>query len=114
WSPQEAEEKIREEEGKLLLAKMSQPSFMVALDPGGRQVSSEDLAGMVGSWQETGHRCVSFLIGGPVGLDPKLVARADLSLSLSRMTFTHDMARLLLVEQLYRVFTIRAGTGYHK
>ena len=114
WSAQEAEDKIREEEGKLLLARLSRPSLVVALDPGGRQASSEELATMMGGWQEAGHRCVSFLIGGPLGLPAKLVAQADVTLSLSRMTFTHDMARLLLVEQLYRAFTIRAGTGYHK
>ncbi|MEJ2033903.1 MAG: 23S rRNA (pseudouridine(1915)-N(3))-methyltransferase RlmH [Deltaproteobacteria bacterium] len=114
WSPREAEDKIREEEGNLLLARRSQPSLVVALDPGGRQVSSEELAELVAGWQEAGQRCVSFLIGGPLGLPEKLVAEADAALSLSRMTFTHEMARLILMEQLYRAFTILAGTGYHK
>lgn len=114
WSPREAEEKIREEEGRQLLAKCSRPSLIVALDPGGRPVSSEELAALVAGWQEGGQRCVSFLIGGPLGLSPQVLAEADAVLALSRMTFTHEMARLILVEQLYRACTIQAGTGYHK
>jgi 23S rRNA (pseudouridine1915-N3)-methyltransferase len=54
------------------------------------------------------------LIGGPTGLAPELLEKADYVLSLSRMTFTHEMARMLVLEQLYRAFSIKAGTGYHK
>jgi 23S rRNA (pseudouridine1915-N3)-methyltransferase len=114
WSSQEEEEKIKEEEGRLLLARISRPSLVVALDRGGRQLSSEELPALLSKWQNEGQRCVSFLIGGPLGLPSQLVAEADAVLALSRMTFTHEMARLLLIEQLYRAFTIMAGSGYHK
>jgi len=86
----------------------------VVLDPGGRQLSSEEFAGMVENWEGQGRQVVSFIIGGPDGLSPAVIARADLLLSLSRMTFTHEMARLLLLEQLYRAYSIKAGTKYHK
>jgi 23S rRNA (pseudouridine1915-N3)-methyltransferase len=114
WSPQETEDRIRDEEGKLLQARINRPSLVVALDPGGRQLSSEELAALLAKWQNEGQRSISFLIGGPLGLSSRLIAEADLVLALSRMTFTHEMARLLLMEQLYRACTILAGTGYHK
>jgi 23S rRNA (pseudouridine1915-N3)-methyltransferase len=114
WSLQEAEERIREEEGRMLLARVSQPSLVVALDRAGRQVSSEELAALLAAWRNQGQRSISFLIGGPLGLPARLAREADAALALSRMTLTHDMARLLLIEQLYRGFTILAGSGYHK
>jgi 23S rRNA (pseudouridine1915-N3)-methyltransferase len=86
----------------------------VALDRGGRQLSSEELAALLAKWRNEGQRCISFLIGGPLGLAPQLVAEADAVLALSKMTLTHEMARLFLIEQLYRAFTIMAGSGYHK
>lgn len=101
-------------EGKLLLENCSKSSYMVALDPGGRQLSSEEFAGTVGKWEVEGRQIVSFVIGGPEGLSALVLDKADLLLSLSRMTFTHEMARLLLLEQLYRAYSIKAGTKYHK
>jgi 23S rRNA (pseudouridine1915-N3)-methyltransferase len=114
WSTREPEEKIKEEEGKLLLAGISHPTLVVALDPAGPQLSSEELATQVAKWRDSGQRSISFLIGGPLGLPEQLVREADLVLALSRMTFTHEMARLLLAEQLYRANAILAGSGYHK
>jgi len=108
------------EEGQILLGSV-QPSDrvakavrIVALDPAGQQLSSEELADMVSRWEDQGVREIAFLIGGPTGLALELVRKADYVLSLSRMTFTHEMARLLVLEQLYRAFSIKAGTGYHK
>jgi 23S rRNA (pseudouridine1915-N3)-methyltransferase len=57
---------------------------------------------------------ITFIIGGPLGLSPGILAKADLVLSFSAMTFTHEMTRLLLLEQLFRAFTIKAGEKYHK
>ena len=74
--------------------------LVVALEPGGRAASSEELA-------------VAFCIGGHLGLHESVGARAGFRLSLSKMTFTHEMSRLILVEQLYRACTIRAGHPYH-
>ncbi len=108
------------EEGQILLGSVlpsdraARAARIVALDPAGQQLSSEELAGMLSRWEDQGVREIAFLIGGPTGLAPELVQKADYVLSLSRMTFTHEMARLLVLEQLYRAFSIKAGTGYHK
>jgi 23S rRNA (pseudouridine1915-N3)-methyltransferase len=77
-------------------------------------MGSEELAGQIKRWEMQGQKCVSFLIGGPLGFAPSVLAKADLLLSLSPMTFTHEMTRLLLLEQLYRAYTINAGEKYHK
>ncbi len=106
--------RLIEAEARLLLAAVSKNSLVVALDPGGRPLSSEELADRLTEWQGRGVKSVSFLIGGALGLAPWLVKDADLVLSLSALTFTHEMARLILVEQLYRAHTIKAGEKYHK
>jgi len=108
------EAQVRQEEGQGLLAHLAPKALVVALDPGGRSLTSEELAARVGNWQDGGRRHLVFLVGGALGLAPEVLARAEFKLSLSRMTFTHEMARLLLLEQLYRAFSIRAGSGYHK
>jgi len=108
------EAQVRQEEGQALLAHLPPKALIVALDPGGRSLSSEELAGQLGVWQDGGRRQLIFLVGGALGLAPEILARAEFKLSLSRMTFTHEMARLLILEQLYRAFSIRAGSGYHK
>jgi 23S rRNA (pseudouridine1915-N3)-methyltransferase len=104
----------REEEGKLLLAHVPAGAFKIVLDSRGRQFTSEEMADLVDRWEQQGVKQVNFLIGGASGLSPEVVREADLLLSLSRMTFTHDMTRLFLLEQLYRAFTIKAGEKYHK
>ncbi|MFH1021053.1 MAG: 23S rRNA (pseudouridine(1915)-N(3))-methyltransferase RlmH [Pseudomonadota bacterium] len=109
--------RLQNEEAQILLGGVPQSGGavkVVALAPAGRQLSSEELADLLSRWEDQGVREVSFLIGGPTGLAPELVQKADYVLSLSRMTFTHEMARLLVLEQLYRAFSIKAGTGYHK
>jgi 23S rRNA (pseudouridine1915-N3)-methyltransferase len=104
----------KEEEGKLLLSHVPAGAFKVVLDARGRQFSSEEMADLIDRWEQQGVKQVSFLIGGPSGLSTAVVREADLLLSLSKMTFTHDMTRLFLLEQLYRAFTIKAGEKYHK
>jgi len=108
------EAQVRQEEGHALLARLAPKTLVVALDPAGRALSSGELADQLTNWEEGGRRHLTFLVGGALGLAPEVLSRADCTLSLSRMTFTHEMARLLLMEQLYRAFNIRAGTGYHK
>ncbi len=110
----ELEVKIKEETGRLLLANVSRSSFVVALDPGGRQLTSEKLAVTLTNWENQGIKSVVFIIGGELGLSREVLEKADAVLSLSRMTFTHEMTRLLLFEQLYRAYTIKAGASYHK
>ncbi len=114
WGSGESEKKIKEEETDRLLASCSQPTMIVALDPAGRQASSEELAKLLQQWEEQGCRKITFIIGGPLGLAPSIRQVADCMLSLSAMTFTHEMARLILLEQLYRACSIRSGSQYHK
>lgn len=102
------------QEGQQLLQTVPAGAMVVALDVGGKQLSSEDLAGQISLWEQRGVKNVSYLIGGFLGISAEVLQRADLCLSLSKMTFTHELARLLLIEQLYRAYTIKAGEKYHK
>jgi 23S rRNA (pseudouridine1915-N3)-methyltransferase len=97
-----------------ILLQSTQGSQLICLDRSGRQMDSLDLAAQVESWAMQGQKKITFIIGGPLGLSPAILTNADLILSLSPMTFTHEMTRLLLLEQLYRACTIRAGENYHK
>ncbi|MFH2122442.1 MAG: 23S rRNA (pseudouridine(1915)-N(3))-methyltransferase RlmH [Pseudomonadota bacterium] len=108
------EEQEKAEDGRLLLSHVPAGALKVILDFRGRQFTSEGLAEQIGQWEQQGVKQVSLLIGGPLGHSKEVVAQADLLLSLSKMTFTHDMTRLFLLEQLYRAYTIKAGEKYHK
>ncbi len=87
---------------------------VVALDERGKEHTSVELAQRMSRWADEGRSSVAFLIGGPNGLDPALVAKADERWALSRLTLPHRMARVLLAEQLYRATTIMRGEPYHK
>jgi 23S rRNA (pseudouridine1915-N3)-methyltransferase len=113
-SAKDLPDRLKNEESRLLLQNISKSSLIIALDPTGRQMNSEGFAELLSKWENQGVKDAAFLIGGPLGLADEVLQKADLVLSLSKMTFTHEMARLLLFEQLYRAFTIKAGTGYHK
>jgi 23S rRNA (pseudouridine1915-N3)-methyltransferase len=82
---------------------------VIACDPGGELWSSEDLSKELGN-----HGALDFLIGGPDGLDPSLLTRADQSVAFGRMTLPHELARVLLLEQIYRGYTILNGHPYHR
>ncbi|MBT8078726.1 MAG: 23S rRNA (pseudouridine(1915)-N(3))-methyltransferase RlmH [Gammaproteobacteria bacterium] len=103
---------VAEESGKML-QRLDRSDFVVALDEGGRQLSSDDLALRLQRWQ-TGGRDLAFLIGGPDGLGPDCLGRADFCWSLSRVTLPHGLARILLVEQLYRAWSINQNHPYHR
>jgi len=105
---------LKQKEAALLLAKLVPGSTLVALDAKGVQYTSTEFSQLINRWEGMGVRHVSFVIGGPLGLDESLLKRADHRVSLSKMTFTHDMVRLFLLEQLYRAYTIKAGEKYHK
>lgn len=89
------------------------PGPMCWLDIKGRSIDSPGLAKLLTTLEVKGVRDLAVLIGGPFGLAQELLDRADTRLSLSRLTFTHEMARLICLEQLYRACTIRAGEPYH-
>lgn len=86
----------------------------VLLDPEGAEWTSQQLAEQVRSWETNGIKEVAFVVGGPHGVAPELIARVDKRWSLSRLTLTHEMARVLLLEQLYRAYTILHGLPYQK
>lgn len=104
----------KETEGKLILEKLNQSQFVCLLDVKGRSVSSPALAAEIEKWQNRGLKEVVFIIGGAEGVASEVVERADYRLSLSFMTLTHEMARVVLLEQLYRAFTIIKGYPYQK
>ncbi|MBS1795370.1 MAG: 23S rRNA (pseudouridine(1915)-N(3))-methyltransferase RlmH [Acidobacteria bacterium] len=104
----------KEIEGKLILEKLNPSTFVCLLDVKGRSLSSHDLASKLEKWQNQGLKEVTFVIGGAEGVASEVVERADNSLSLSFLTFTHEMARVVMLEQLYRAFTIIKGFPYQK
>jgi len=101
-------------EGERILAALNQKTFAVLLDVKGESISSQGLAGEIEKWQNRGLKEVSFIIGGAEGVSRRVAERADISLSLSFLTFTHEMARAFLLEQLYRAYTIIKGFPYQK
>ena len=105
--------KARDEEAASLLARVGARDRVVALDERGREATSEELARRLGGWLRDG-RDVVLVVGGSDGLGQAVRERADEALSLSRMTLAHRLARLVLLEQLYRAFTILRGEPYHK
>ena len=107
------EDLVREKEGKRILKAIGPKDFVVALAIDGRQMTSEAFAAFLEE-KETEARPLTFVIGGSLGLSPEVCARANAKISFSKMTFPHRIARLLLLEQLYRGFKINAHEAYHK
>lgn len=100
-------------EADAILAKRKPQDWLVALDERGSLLDSVELSRYVGKAQ-TGAKDLLFIIGGDEGLDPRVRDAANLTLSLSKMTLPHRLARVVLIEQLYRAFTILKGEPYHK
>lgn len=103
-----------EEEGKRILGGLHPDALLVLLDVEGREWGSRELAAQVERWQVGGTKEVAFVIGGHFGVSQQVRERADVRWSLSRLTLTHEMARVLLVEQIYRAYTITHGLPYQK
>jgi 23S rRNA (pseudouridine1915-N3)-methyltransferase len=101
-------------EGNRILSKVNPKSFVVLLDVKGRPLSSPELAKELEKWQNRSLPEVVFVIGGAEGVSAAVAERADNKVSLSFLTFTHEMARAVLLEQLYRAFTIIKGFPYQK
>lgn len=104
----------KEIEGKRILDLLNPKCFVCLLDVKGRQIESSGLAHEIEKWQMRGVKEVVFLIGGADGVSDEISKIAEFRLSLSFMTFTHEMARVILLEQLYRAFTIIKGFPYQR
>uniref|UniRef100_I2Q1P4 Ribosomal RNA large subunit methyltransferase H n=1 Tax=Desulfovibrio sp. U5L TaxID=596152 RepID=I2Q1P4_9BACT len=101
------------EEGKTLLGKIGARDFLVVLDEAGTSLTSRALAGRLRTMVEDPGRAPSFVVGGAFGLSPEVLARADMTLALGPGTLPHELARVVLYEQLYRAAAINAGAPYH-
>lgn len=108
------EDHVVEKEGTRLLEKIAEGEFLIALDSQGKSLSSEQLEQFLFHQFDGGKREMDFVIGGPYGLSRAVKTRANKILSLSRLTFNHEMVRLFLLEQIYRCFAIRNHIPYHK
>ncbi|PYE88042.1 23S rRNA (pseudouridine(1915)-N(3))-methyltransferase RlmH [Phyllobacterium leguminum] len=109
-----ADQRKQEEAARLFEALDGGGARLILLDERGKELSSENFAGHLGRMRDEGQRQLILAIGGPDGHDPRLRARADLVLSLSAMTWPHQIARILIAEQLYRAATILSGHPYHR
>lgn len=107
-------EKVLDEEGEKILSHIKPQSFVITMEILGKQFSSEEFAKKINSLTNEGQSEIIFVIGSSCGLSKKVSARSNLKMSMSKMTFLHQFARLLLVEQIYRAFKIIKGETYHK
>jgi len=112
FQPKDDPEKIKNKEGESILRHIKDGEFVIALDERGEQKSSEELARFLEEESQQG-QTIALIIGGPLGLSGEVFARAHLQLSLSKLTFTHQMVRVILLEQIYRTGNILMGKIYH-
>ena len=108
------ERQIKEREGKRVLAQIKEGAYVIALAIQGEMLSSEQLAGKLERLGIEGQSQLVLVIGGSLGLSEEVLRRADYQLSFSRMTFPHQLMRVILLEQIYRGYRILAGEPYHK
>jgi len=108
------EEQIKEKEGRRILDQIREGAYVIALAVEGKQLDSLELAARMERLAVEGKSQLVFLIGGSLGLSKEVMRRADFALSFSAMTFPHQLMRVILLEQIYRSFRIRAGEPYHK
>lgn len=107
-------EQVKQKEGERILAKISQDTYVIALAINGKMQSSEELADSLDKLATYGKSKIAFVIGGSLGLSEEVLKRANEKLSFSKMTFPHQLMRLILVEQVYRAFRINRSEPYHK
>ncbi len=111
---QTVEDQIRQKEGERIEKYLREDAYVIALAIQGKMLSSEDFAEKIGTLGVRGTSHIIFVIGGSIGLDEKILSRADELLSFSKMTFPHQLMRVILLEQIYRGYRILAGEPYHK
>lgn len=107
-------ERVLDEEGEKILAQIKPDSYVITLEISGKQLSSEEFAEKINEINMSGVGELVFVIGSSCGISKNVSARADFKMSFSKMTFLHQFARLILVEQIYRAFKILKGETYHK
>ncbi len=105
---------VKEKEGKKILSKIKDTSYVIALAIDGKNLSSEELADKMSDLAVRGNSNITFVIGGLLGLSDEVLDRADYKLSFSKMTFPHQLMRLILLEQVYRAYRINNNEPYHK
>lgn len=108
------ERQIREKEGEAILSRIRPGSHVIAMTIPGKQWDSPGLSRHLDELMTRGASDIVFVIGGSLGLSEQVIARAEEEMSMSKMTFPHQLARVMLMEQLYRAMKIRAGERYHK
>ena len=106
-------ERLKEKEGELILNSIEESDHLVLLDNKGKGFSSTKFAQKIQSWMLSGKKRIVFVVGGAYGFSKSVYLRGDEQLSLSEMTFSHQMVRLFFVEQLYRAYTILNNNSYH-
>ncbi|MDQ0974302.1 23S rRNA (pseudouridine1915-N3)-methyltransferase [Neobacillus niacini] len=105
---------VKQKEGERILAKISQDTYVIALAINGKMQSSEELADTLDKLATYGKSKIAFIIGGSLGLSDEVLKRSNEQLSFSKMTFPHQLMKLILVEQIYRAYRINRGEPYHK
>lgn len=110
----DSDEHIKDIEGKRIIEKLDKNYYNIFLDVHGKEISSEEFAGFTQNLIDSGRGNICFVIAGSLGFSKDALNLADFRLSFSKMTFTHQMIRLLLIEQIYRVFKINNNEVYHK
>ena len=108
------EEQIRDKEGERILKYIRDDMYVITLEIGGKMLSSEELADKINMLGIRGQSSVAFVIGGSIGLGREVLKRSDYALSFSKMTFPHQLMRVILLEQVYRSYRIINGEPYHK
>lgn len=107
-------EEVKRKEGEKILSKLSQDTYCITLEIEGKQLTSEMFAKKLDDLATYGKSKIAFIIGGSHGLSDEVKKRSDFALSFSKMTYPHQLMRLILVEQIYRAFRINRGEPYHK
>nr|WP_144925585.1 23S rRNA (pseudouridine(1915)-N(3))-methyltransferase RlmH [Paenibacillus bovis] len=107
-------EEVKRKEGVRILSNIGQDTYVITLEINGKMFSSEQLAAKMDELATYGKSKIAFIIGGSLGLSEEVQKRSDLALSFSKMTFPHQLMRLILLEQVYRGFRINRGEPYHK
>ena len=106
-------DKIKKKEGERIISALNDRAYTIALDANGKAMTSEGLAKSIGNLQVQGSSSIEFVIGGALGLHENIKETADYLLTFSHLTFTHQMVRLILLEQVYRAFKIKHNEPYH-